>query len=356
MLLGVRAVIAESFERIHRSNLIGMGVLPLQFIDGQQRQLARTHRPGALRDHRLRTAPSAAAPRGGHAGQRRTDPLRGARAHRHAEGARILPSRRHPAVTCCASSRARAVPPDDVQVPADARLAVFDLDGTITRHDTLDAVRAAAACGAALAAAAIAAGAAAARCAICSIAIAARFKGALLHATLGGLTRARAWSAGPRASCPRLLRAGPVCRGTHAPSATHRSRGDRLLLMSASTDLYVPRIGRRSASSETICSRGALARATAGSTAGWPRPTAAARRSAAAWQALIARDAPAPRLCLRQQRCRSAAHAVGATSLHGQSVVSPCRAARSSRAGDSMEPSSRNLISRDPPWPREVGC
>ena len=35
MLLGVRAVIAESFERIHRSNLVGMGVLPLQFVDGQ---------------------------------------------------------------------------------------------------------------------------------------------------------------------------------------------------------------------------------------------------------------------------------------------------------------------------------
>ena len=34
-LLGVRAVIAESFERIHRSNLIGMGVLPLQFNDGE---------------------------------------------------------------------------------------------------------------------------------------------------------------------------------------------------------------------------------------------------------------------------------------------------------------------------------
>jgi aconitate hydratase len=33
-LLGVRAVLAESFERIHRSNLIGMGVLPLQFADG----------------------------------------------------------------------------------------------------------------------------------------------------------------------------------------------------------------------------------------------------------------------------------------------------------------------------------
>src|SRR5580658_3264203 len=35
MLLGVKAVIAESFERIHRSNLIGMGVLPLQYKDGQ---------------------------------------------------------------------------------------------------------------------------------------------------------------------------------------------------------------------------------------------------------------------------------------------------------------------------------
>ena len=37
-LLGVRAVIAESFERIHRSNLIGMGVLPLQFADGANAQ------------------------------------------------------------------------------------------------------------------------------------------------------------------------------------------------------------------------------------------------------------------------------------------------------------------------------
>ena len=34
-LLGVKAVIAESFERIHRSNLVGMGVLPLTFVDGQ---------------------------------------------------------------------------------------------------------------------------------------------------------------------------------------------------------------------------------------------------------------------------------------------------------------------------------
>ena len=34
-LLGVRAVIAESYERIHRSNLVGMGILPLQFVNGQ---------------------------------------------------------------------------------------------------------------------------------------------------------------------------------------------------------------------------------------------------------------------------------------------------------------------------------
>ncbi|MBX9635790.1 MAG: aconitate hydratase, partial [Magnetospirillum sp.] len=40
-LLGVRAVIAESFERIHRSNLVGMGVLPLQFHDGVDRKRLR---------------------------------------------------------------------------------------------------------------------------------------------------------------------------------------------------------------------------------------------------------------------------------------------------------------------------
>lgn len=38
-LLGIKAVIAESFERIHRSNLVGMGVLPLQFVEGQNRQI-----------------------------------------------------------------------------------------------------------------------------------------------------------------------------------------------------------------------------------------------------------------------------------------------------------------------------
>jgi len=37
-LLGVRAVLAEGFERIHRSNLVGMGILPLQFLEGQNRE------------------------------------------------------------------------------------------------------------------------------------------------------------------------------------------------------------------------------------------------------------------------------------------------------------------------------
>jgi aconitate hydratase len=38
MLLGIKAVIAESFERIHRSNLIGMGVVPMQFLNNMNRQ------------------------------------------------------------------------------------------------------------------------------------------------------------------------------------------------------------------------------------------------------------------------------------------------------------------------------
>jgi aconitate hydratase len=37
-LLGVRAVIAESYERIHRSNLLMVGIVPLQFLDGESRE------------------------------------------------------------------------------------------------------------------------------------------------------------------------------------------------------------------------------------------------------------------------------------------------------------------------------
>ena len=55
-LLGVRAVLAESFERIHRSNLVGMGILPLQFHDGDTVGLAGPDRRGGLRHHRPRGA------------------------------------------------------------------------------------------------------------------------------------------------------------------------------------------------------------------------------------------------------------------------------------------------------------
>jgi aconitate hydratase len=70
MLLGVRAVIAESFERIHRSNLIGMGVLPLQFQDGQNAaSLGLTGREtfdiAGLDDATARTVTVVARPEGG---------------------------------------------------------------------------------------------------------------------------------------------------------------------------------------------------------------------------------------------------------------------------------------------------
>ncbi len=65
-LLGVRAVIAQSFERIHRSNLIGMGVLPLQFPDGESAESLGLTRRGGVLDHRPgrgdgRRRPAAAA-------------------------------------------------------------------------------------------------------------------------------------------------------------------------------------------------------------------------------------------------------------------------------------------------------
>ena len=98
MLLGVRAVIAESFERIHRSNLIGMGVLPLQFPAGKTAQsLGLTGKEvfeiTGLDSAEAKTVKVVATPPKGAA-----DQVRSARAHRHAEGARLLPPRRHPAI------------------------------------------------------------------------------------------------------------------------------------------------------------------------------------------------------------------------------------------------------------------
>ncbi len=50
-LLGVRAVLAESFERIHRSNLVGMGILPLQFPGRRKRRNQWPHWRGDIRHH-----------------------------------------------------------------------------------------------------------------------------------------------------------------------------------------------------------------------------------------------------------------------------------------------------------------
>ena len=63
-LLGVKAVIAESYERIHRSNLIGMGVLPLQYPEGENAESLGPHRRGDVLHHRRRPSSTTARPRG----------------------------------------------------------------------------------------------------------------------------------------------------------------------------------------------------------------------------------------------------------------------------------------------------
>ena len=91
-LLGVRAVIAESFERIHRSNLVGMGVLPLQVesldLEGDE-EISIEGFADALNDGET-------AARGHRQGRRQG--VQGARAHRHADGGGVLPPRRDPPV------------------------------------------------------------------------------------------------------------------------------------------------------------------------------------------------------------------------------------------------------------------
>jgi len=80
-LLGVRAVIAESFERIHRSNLVGMGILPLQFLPGESAaSLGLTGREsytielpadGPTPRSRIDVVASSGGPLGGIAGEKR---------------------------------------------------------------------------------------------------------------------------------------------------------------------------------------------------------------------------------------------------------------------------------------------
>ena len=94
-LLGVRFALAESYERIHRSNLVGMGVLPLQFPDGESVESL-----GLTGFERFDLAPledgARTLARDRHARRRRAGDVRGPRADRHAERVALLPRRRHP--------------------------------------------------------------------------------------------------------------------------------------------------------------------------------------------------------------------------------------------------------------------
>jgi phosphatidylglycerophosphatase C len=131
-------------------------------------------------------------------------------------------------------------------------LAVFDLDGTITQRDTLGAylwgylwrhpwrvLRLISAFPAPLA--------------FLIHRDRGALKGAAVRAILGGARREQIeqWSA---QFVQQLIPRGLFAEALEA-IATHRARGDRLLLMSASTDLYVPRIGEALGFDEVICTR-----------------------------------------------------------------------------------------------------
>ena len=92
-LLGVRAVIAESYERIHRSNLLMMGILPLQFEDGRVAGVARADGPRALLDHGRR--------------ERRGRPGDGARRRAWSSTPACVSTRRASASTCNTAGSSR---------------------------------------------------------------------------------------------------------------------------------------------------------------------------------------------------------------------------------------------------------
>ena len=97
LLLGVRAVIAESFERIHRSNLIGMGVLPLQFPDGESIESLGPERGGGGLDRGARRGRVDLDRRDRRPRGLRPRRVRGAGQARHRERAPVLPPRGDPA-------------------------------------------------------------------------------------------------------------------------------------------------------------------------------------------------------------------------------------------------------------------
>ena len=112
-LLGVRAVITESFERIHRSNLIGMGVIPLQFPAGESAASLKLDGTEVfditgieeLNEGKTpKTVHVTATKDGRHQGR-----VRRRGAHRHARRGRLLPQRRHPPVRATQHAQSRLV-------------------------------------------------------------------------------------------------------------------------------------------------------------------------------------------------------------------------------------------------------
>ena len=107
MLLGVRVALAESFERIHRSNLVGMGILPLAVPRRRDCRNHGPHRRGVVRHRRhQRRAEELRAGQDGesarHQGRRHDDGIRRHGPHRHAAGSAVLPARRDSAVRAAA--------------------------------------------------------------------------------------------------------------------------------------------------------------------------------------------------------------------------------------------------------------
>ncbi len=98
-LLGVRAVIAQSFERIHRSNLVGMGVLPLQFREGQNAELIGLSGDEvfSIRDLEWKSASETGGFGGGAAHRRDENPLQHHRPAGYAGGGGVFRPWRDPA-------------------------------------------------------------------------------------------------------------------------------------------------------------------------------------------------------------------------------------------------------------------
>ena len=127
-LLGVRAVIAQSFERIHRSNLVGMGVLPLVFEEGTSWVSLGLKGDETVTIHGLGETlkPRQTSARRDQARRRKDDEGPADLPHRYARRTRIFPQRRHSALRAAAprgvaGAREQAGASAAIRLPARAR-------------------------------------------------------------------------------------------------------------------------------------------------------------------------------------------------------------------------------------------